>query len=241
MNGIYNLIDTLIKKESEIINIFLDVYKSDKGEIFAYFNQNSFNNFFKNNLLLKLVNECKIYQEGIGLYILFKLLNRWEFERIDSTAINEKFTNILIQGQNSIIFIGGNFDKYDFISRCDNKKLLIEDIFNGFSDLENKEYLIKKIKICNSRYILLGLGTPKQELLAFELKKYLPDRVFICVGNFMNFFLNYQKRAPKIIRKLNLEWLFRFFLEPVRLFRRYIIGVPLFFIRIFCLKFNLRC
>ena len=236
----YQLIEKLIKKKAEIINSYLDMYESGKGGVFVYFNQNSFNNFYKNPPLIELTNEFMFYQEGIGLYILLKLFNKWEFERIDSTEIHENFISILIQKKNSVVFVGGDFNKEEFLLRCRKKKLLVEAVFNGFSDIENRDYLIKKIKICNSRYIFLGLGTPKQELLAFELKKYLPDRVFICVGNFMNFFLNYQRRAPKILRKLNLEWFFRFLLEPRRLFNRYIIGGPLFFFRILYLKFNPR-
>ena len=38
-------------------------------------------------------------------------------------------------------------------------------------------------------------------------------------------------RAPEIMRRMRLEWLFRLLLEPKRLFGRYVIGIPVFFWR----------
>ena len=39
-------------------------------------------------------------------------------------------------------------------------------------------------------------------------------------------------RAPPRLRKLKLEWLYRLYQEPVRLFRRYVLGNPLFLWRV---------
>ena len=43
-------------------------------------------------------------------------------------------------------------------------------------------------------------------------------------------------RAPMWMRKLNIEWCFRLYCEPKRLFKRYIIGNPLFIGRVFLSK-----
>ncbi|MCS7054008.1 MAG: WecB/TagA/CpsF family glycosyltransferase [Ignavibacterium sp.] len=236
MNGILEIINNSIKKENLILKKFEEVYHNRSSEVFCYFNQNSFNQIYSKPELLKAFKEFIIYQEGIGMYLLLKLFNQREFDRIDSTKILDCFIKYLITKGERIIFIGGDFEPAKFISDCNYKDLIVEIYLNGFFDLNNLDNLMHKLKTCKSRYIILGMGTPKQEIVAHKLKRELKEKTFICVGNFMNFFLGYQKRAPKFLRKLQLEWLFRFILEPKRLFKRYVLGIPLFFFRITKLK-----
>jgi len=51
------------------------------------------------------------------------------------------------------------------------------------------------------------------------------------VGALFDFMSNKVSRAPKIIRILNLEWLYRLCLEPKRMWKRYIIGNFIFMYR----------
>jgi exopolysaccharide biosynthesis WecB/TagA/CpsF family protein len=236
MNGIYNLINKLFVREDSIYSKFEEVYNFENKKVFTYFNQNSFNHFFNNSLYQKALQEFIVYQEGIGIFILLKSLGVKNFNRIDSTRVLENFINFLIKKNESIVFIGGNFEENELRRRCFEKNLQIELYINGFFDKNFINILAQKLKNIKSRYIVIGIGTPKQELLAYELKDCIGDKNFICVGNFMNFFLGYQPRAPKVVRTIQLEWFFRFLLEPRRLFKRYIIGIPLFFFRIILLR-----
>jgi N-acetylglucosaminyldiphosphoundecaprenol N-acetyl-beta-D-mannosaminyltransferase len=126
-----------------------------------------------------------------------------------------------------LIFIGGNYNE-DFIhhkSRAYGLNLI--KYINGF--LDNK-VIIDEVSKLNADVIFIGTGVPKQELLAIEISKNVNDLVIICVGNFFNFYFNFQKRAPSFFRKLGLEWLYRLSLEPKRLWKRYTIE-NLFFIK----------
>ena len=48
------------------------------------------------------------------------------------------------------------------------------------------------------------------------------------VGGFFNFTAKAVPRAPRLVRKLRGEWLFRLWLEPRRLWRRYVDGGVVF-------------
>jgi N-acetylglucosaminyldiphosphoundecaprenol N-acetyl-beta-D-mannosaminyltransferase len=74
--------------------------------------------------------------------------------------------------------------------------------------------------------VLLCLGHPKQELLAKELKNYdwagsRPDWI-MCVGATIDFLTGEQKRAPKILQVIGLEWFFRLLTNPKKFFSRYL-------------------
>lgn len=70
--------------------------------------------------------------------------------------------------------------------------------------------------------VVLGLGTPKQERLASELSSKSGSGYILCLGMAINFSAGIVKRAPKWMRKYNLEWIFRIMQETRRLLPRYV-------------------
>ncbi|EWH09411.1 WecB/TagA/CpsF glycosyl transferase [Catenovulum agarivorans DS-2] len=82
--------------------------------------------------------------------------------------------------------------------------------------------------------VILAMGMPKQEQVCQLLTTQLTGPwLIICGGAVVDFYANRFTRAPKILRQIGCEWLYRLIKEPKRLFARYIIGIPLFFSRIF--------
>ncbi|MGM0585850.1 MAG: WecB/TagA/CpsF family glycosyltransferase [Pseudomonadota bacterium] len=80
--------------------------------------------------------------------------------------------------------------------------------------------------------VILGMGAPRQEHLARTLRAAAPAPVgILCGGGVLDFLSGRAPRAPRWMRRLGLEWLFRLGREPRRLFRRYVIGNPLFVLR----------
>ena len=78
------------------------------------------------------------------------------------------------------------------------------------------------------------MGMPKQEYLSKKIKDFYKEKLIIINGGaILDFMTGKIKRAPKVFSKIGLEWLYRLYLEPSRLFRRYVIGIPLFLYRIF--------
>jgi lipopolysaccharide/colanic/teichoic acid biosynthesis glycosyltransferase len=53
------------------------------------------------------------------------------------------------------------------------------------------------------------------------------------VGSLFDYYAGYTKRAPVWMRKIGLEWLFRLLIEPLRLWKRYMVGNLIFVFRIF--------
>ena len=174
----------------------------------------------------------------MGVYFALKFLGYKDVERFNAT---DYFTKLFLQfskDQNSIFIIGGNFSHKLIKEKSNSLKLNISGYKNGyFLDSEPTE-IADEINQSKPDYIVIGMGVPHQEIFAFQLASKINNHIILCVGNFLEFYFETQKRAPLLFRKIGLEWLFRLLIDPVRLWRRYVIGIPLFIIRIIKLKFN---
>ncbi len=80
--------------------------------------------------------------------------------------------------------------------------------------------------------IILGMGMPKQEKIAAMIREKRVTTLVVCGGAIIDFMGNKIKRAPLWIRKLGFEWIYRLLLEPKRLYKRYVLGNPIFIFRL---------
>ncbi len=68
------------------------------------------------------------------------------------------------------------------------------------------------------------LGMPKQELWALSHQQELSAKLILCVGAALDFVLGDAKRAPLLFQRIGMEWCWRLFHEPSRLWKRYLWG-----------------
>lgn len=92
---------------------------------------------------------------------------------------------------------------------------------------EKDEVELKKINSMllesNADLLFVGMGVPKQDIFIYEnMKKYKIPMSF-SIGATIDFIAGEQKRAPKWMTNHGLEWLYRLFSDPKRMFKRYII------------------
>lgn len=80
---------------------------------------------------------------------------------------------------------------------------------------------LDEIGASGARLCLLALGAPKQEVLAARGLDRLPACGFVSIGAGLDFIAGSQVRAPRLVRGLALEWLWRLARSPRRLAGRY--------------------
>jgi len=69
--------------------------------------------------------------------------------------------------------------------------------------------------------LFVGMGMPRQELWIADNVEALPQAVILPVGAAFDYEAGVQKAAPRWMGRLGVEWLFRLFADPKRLFARY--------------------
>lgn len=107
---------------------------------------------------------------------------------------------------------------------------------HGFFDkspgLRENEDVITAINACRPDILIVGFGMPLQERWLLENLERLQVRVAMPGGAVFDYMSGRVRRAPRWMTAHGLEWLGRLLIEPRRLWRRYLIGNPLFILRV---------
>jgi N-acetylglucosaminyldiphosphoundecaprenol N-acetyl-beta-D-mannosaminyltransferase len=90
--------------------------------------------------------------------------------------------------------------------------------------------LIASLDEARPDLILVALGCPKQEILIHRIAEAVRPAVCIGVGAGLDFLAGAVPRAPRWMSEAGLEWLYRLAREPRRLWRRYLLRDPKFFL-----------
>lgn len=91
---------------------------------------------------------------------------------------------------------------------------------------ERDALLVEAINNANPDLLLLNLGNPKQELWFARIAQQLRVPVTIGIGGTFAFLSGSIPRAPQWMQKYGLEWAYRLYQEPKRLWKRYFLGIP---------------
>lgn len=92
---------------------------------------------------------------------------------------------------------------------------------------ERDEEFTTRLASCGAALTFIGLGCPKQERWMAAHRDRIPT-VLVGVGAAFNFHAGAVKQAPARMQRLGLEWVFRFAMEPRRLWKRYLWHNPRF-------------
>ena len=109
-------------------------------------------------------------------------------------------------------------------------RLRIAGSHHGYAELGSaqNERVIEDINAANPDIVLVGMGTPKQELFVDRYADRLGADVLWTVGAMFDYIAGRVPRAPRWLADNGLEWIFRLAIEPHRMWRRYLLGNPAF-------------
>jgi N-acetylglucosaminyldiphosphoundecaprenol N-acetyl-beta-D-mannosaminyltransferase len=111
--------------------------------------------------------------------------------------------------------------------------------FNKSRTSEENLQVLETIRRAGPDILLVGFGMPAQERWIRENWEALNVGAVMPVGAAFDYLAGEVKRAPAWMTNSGFEWLGRLLIEPGRLWKRYIIGNPLFFWRIFRQKIGM--
>lgn len=93
--------------------------------------------------------------------------------------------------------------------------------------LDEDEFYTQQLAESGAKILFAGIGCPRQEVWMADHKERIPA-VMLGVGAAFDFFSGRVQQAPNWMQKVGLEWLFRFMMEPKRLWKRYSYNNPRF-------------
>jgi N-acetylglucosaminyldiphosphoundecaprenol N-acetyl-beta-D-mannosaminyltransferase len=131
------------------------------------------------------------------------------------------------------VLLGGNGDELRLATGKLNEggKIRVMAGLDGYQNPATYQALMEQNRTVD--FVLLGMGTPKSEQIAALAALACPNAIIWHIGGgTIQFLAGTIIEAPVWMRRAGLQWLFRLCMEPKRMWRRYIIGLPLFFWKI---------
>ncbi len=180
------------------------------------------------------------------VYLAAKFLGTPIAEPIPGSSFFPAYCDYHKDDDTKIFLLGAKEGVADVAREKINKRIGREIVIGTYSPpfgFENDEkecnHIVELLRQSSANVVLVGLGNPKQTKWIFKYKEQLPNiNVFLALGATIDFEAGNIKRAPKLFQKLALEWLYRLFMEPKRMFRRYFIDDLPFFLLLLKQKFS---
>lgn len=205
--------------------------------LIQYADFNVINYFCENNYMHDEVSKFHLYPDSTALYFYIKYFVKKDFKKIISTDLQNNLLSELDNNSSNIYLFGDS----DYILQNAIKnikknyaKLNIVSSFNGYNF--NNDEVISKINESNIDVLFVGLGVGRQEKWILENFKKLNVKVILSVGGWFQLVAENKNRGPLLLRKVHLEWLYKLFTEFPRVWKRYLIGIPIFYFRLFSKK-----
>ena len=217
--------------------LFEKMYKKEEKE----FNKILHNNLVKNKKMFivtanpetmmksetdtelnKLLNDKDtiLVPDGIGVVKASKMIGYDVKERIAGIDIANTLLDYGNKLKKTIYLFGSKQEIIDSMKDVLKEKypnLKLVGSSNGY--VQDKDKVFEEMSKLKPDIILVALGIPLQEKLIYKHLSLFDKGIFVGVGGSFDVISGHKKRAPQIIIKLNLEWLYRIICEPKRLKR----------------------
>jgi N-acetylglucosaminyldiphosphoundecaprenol N-acetyl-beta-D-mannosaminyltransferase len=182
----------------------------------------------------KLMNSCDmVTSDGQPLAWALRLLGIRGATRVYGPDLTLHVCEEAARQEIPIALYGGtNQSIHDFVQFLENRYPGIRIVckisppFRAISAEEDAEYT-RQIVESGARILFVGIGCPKQERWMVEHRERIPATI-LAVGAAFDFHSGRVTQAPRWMMRMGLEWLFRFCMEPKRLWKRYIWRNPHF-------------
>lgn len=195
----------------------------------------------KDSAFQKIMNNATIVApDGKPISLFLKYFEKLEQDRVCGMDLLPDLLRQAEASGKSVYFYGTTEDLLSTIAEKARKEFPALKIsgyysppFRNLSETENAD-IIEKIKSTSPDLVFVSLGCPKQEKWMAVNK----DKIGACllgVGQAFKVYAGVEKRLPKWMRDLSMEWLYRLYLEPERLWKRYLFTNSYFLL----LTFNL--
>lgn len=195
----------------------------------------------KDETLRSTINQADlVLPDGSGVSIAGKVKGNPILENLNGTDLMPKVLRHADTAGWTVYLFGA---RPDVLDRCHRQLmrqypgLRIVGMNHGYVSEAEEQALLEEINARQPDLLLVALGSPHQEKWVADHARHLKVGVCFAVGGLFDFLSGVKKRAPRWMRCLGIEWLFRLIVEPGGKWDRTFIEIPLFLTRVFAERF----
>lgn len=199
-------------------------------------NVDMLNQSFNNSWLRSFISSADIVQaESSGILLGAKLQGKSISSKIVSNELIYSLAKEWEAKNYSVYFLGGPEGQAKAAVDKLHKlypNFKVAGYHRGhLNEVETSE-VIRLINIAKPSVLMVGFGCPIQEEWIAKYRSSLNVPLLWPIGNLTSYISGTAKTAPQWMKDFGLEWLYRLYQEPYRMWKRYIIGNPLFVFRV---------
>jgi N-acetylglucosaminyldiphosphoundecaprenol N-acetyl-beta-D-mannosaminyltransferase len=177
----------------------------------------------------------RVLPDGIGIHIGCRMLGQGLRENVNGTDMFPLLCEAAAEAGRSLYLVGARPGIAAAAAEAMQMRypsLRVAGVRDGYFAPEEESAVVESINSSGADLLLVAFGAPRQDLWIARHRQALKPRVAMGVGGLFDFYSGRIPRAPVWMRELGLEWLYRLMQEPGRMWRRYVIGNPLFLYRV---------
>lgn len=176
----------------------------------------------------------KIYADGSGVRMAASMNHHRVQENINGTDLFPKLCQKFADSDHTIYLLGAKQGVAEIVATKMTERypgLKIAGTHHGYFSAHEEEAVITDINRSDATILIVAFGSPLQEKWIRKCDHLLQANIRIGVGGLFDFYSDRVSRSPFWLREMGLEWVWRLKEEPKRMWRRYLLGNPLFLYR----------
>lgn len=181
----------------------------------------------------RIVQEAAIVlNDGIGVTLAAKVVGNVSFPaNLNGTDLTPLILMMAAEQGWRVFLLGaapGVAEKAaaKFVSQIPS--LVIGGTHSGYFTTGELDGVLQQIRDAKTDVLIVGMGNPIQERWLAQHLAATGAKLGVGVGAFIDFSAGVFPRAPLWMQKMKVEWLYRLSREPKRLWKRYLLGGPVF-------------
>ncbi len=219
-------VDVLGVRQDEALTMLRSAIERRQPGIWAFANAHTVTLAKRDPAFAAALSQATVFNDGAGVEMASKLLYGQSFPcNLNGTDLTPALLASLRRPAR-IFLLGSKPGIAEIAAQSLTQRyphVAIVGVADGFFGKHKEAGLTARISSSGADLVLLGMGHPMQELFAARHATTL-GMPLMCIGAFLDFAAGRVARAPRVVQRLRLEWVYRLAQEPRRLARRYLIG-----------------
>ena len=202
----------------------------------CFVNPDCLNIAYEHEAYRSVLRTCaRVLPDGIGIHLACQLTGSRLVANVNGTDMFPRLCERIAGTDLSIFLLGARPEIAAAAAAAMQDRypgLRVAGTQHGYFSADEEAAVIDAINASGAHVLLVAFGVPRQELWLHEHAARLRPPVRLGVGGLFDFYSGRIPRAPVWMREIGLEWVWRLLQEPGRMWRRYLVGNPLFLYRV---------
>ena len=231
-------IDVQTAAPAELLRMILGFTEDGERHRVAYVNAHVLNQTFTNPDLRRALEASDlIYCDGYGVRLAARLIGLPVPHRMTGADWIWGAASLCQESGRSLYLLGSDPGAAGAAAAALRKwypRLVVSGTHHGYFEVgsPHSERVLEHIAENRPDVLLVGMGTPQQELWVDRYYDHVDASVVWTVGALFDYLSGRTPRAPHWLADHGFEWIFRLMIEPRRMWRRYLLGNPAFLWRV---------